>query len=157
MKIMKKVLIVCKGNICRSPLAHGLLDKKVAMADLPWLIDSAGTGNWHIGKLPDPRSIKVADKYGLDIRYQRARQFKVSDFDHFDKIFVMDEQNYQVLANLSRSKTDLSKVELIMNTLSLGNDNIVPDPFHNGQENFEKVYHVLDQVTTAIVETALEC
>lgn len=153
--IMKRVLIVCKGNICRSPLAHGLLDKKVAEVGLPWVIDSAGTGHWHIGKLPDTRSIKCADGHGLDIRYQRARQFEVTDFDSFDKIYVMDRQNRDVLHQLSRSTNDMAKVELIMNVVSPKGDAIVPDPFHNGQEDFESVYEVLDEVTDHIIDKAL--
>jgi len=152
---MKTILIVCKGNICRSPLAHGLLDKKVNAAGLPWVIDSAGTGHWHIGKLPDSRSIKVADQHGLDIRYQRARQFDVEDFDKFDTIYVMDRQNMEVVSNLSRSQSDLDKVELIMSVISPTQEVVVPDPFHNGQENFERVYEVLDMVTDQIVAKAL--
>jgi len=152
---MKSILIVCKGNICRSPLAHGLLDKKANEAGLPWVIDSAGTGHWHIGKLPDRRSIKVADQHGLDIRYQRARQFGVTDFDNFDKIYVMDHQNMEVVQSLSRSQSDLAKVELIMNVISSTKKAVVPDPFHNGQENFERVYEVLDMVTDRIIEKAV--
>lgn len=154
MNIMKRILIVCKGNICRSPLAHGLLDKKVAEAELPWVIDSAGTGHWHIGKLPDERSIKVADAHNLDIRYQRARQFELTDFDSFDKIYVMDRQNLKVLQGLSRKPDDLTNVELIMNVISPDEEAIVPDPFHNGQENFQKVYQVLDKVTDQIIAQA---
>ena len=152
---MKSILIVCKGNICRSPLAHGLLDKKVDEVGLPWVIDSAGTGDWHIGKLPDSRSIKVADQHGLDIRYQRARQFSVADFDSFDKIYVMDRQNMEVVHNLSRSQSDLDKVEMIMNVISPTKEAVVPDPFHNGQENFKRVYEVLDLVTDQIIANAL--
>ena len=137
-------------------MAHGLLDKKVAESGLPWTIDSAGTGHWHIGKLPDPRSIKCADGHGLDITYQRARQFEVVDFDRFDQIYVMDRQNLKVLEGLSRSEDDLTKVELIMNVISPDREEIVPDPFHNGQENFEKVYEVLDKVTDQIVTNAID-
>ena len=152
---MKRVLIVCKGNICRSPLAHGLLDKKVAAVGLPWIIDSAGTGHWHIGKLPDERSIKTADAHGLDIRYQRARQFSISDFDGFDQIYVMDQQNLDVLSELARSEADMDKVDLITKVNSPEEMSCVPDPFHEGQENFERVYEVLDKVTDQIVSKAL--
>jgi len=154
--MMKRVLIVCKGNICRSPLAHGLLDKKVQEVGLPWIIDSAGTGHWHIGKLPDSRSIEVADQHGLDIRYQRARQFEVSDFSAFDRIYVMDKQNLKVLQEMSTATSDMKKVELIMSVVSEDKEAIVPDPFHDGQENFQRVYEVLDDVTDRIISEALQ-
>lgn len=153
---MKRILFVCKGNICRSPLAHGLLDKKVAVAGLPWIIDSAGTGHWHVGKLPDARSIRQGLKYGLDITYQRARQFEIEDFDNFDQIYVMDRLNMKVLQSLSRSVSDMDKVQLIMDIMHPGNEVVVPDPFHNGQENFQKVYEVLDMVTDKIVADAVK-
>lgn len=152
----KKVLIVCKGNICRSPLAHGLLDKKVAKHNLPWTIDSAGTGHWHIGKLPDERSIKVGAENDLDITYQRARQFGVEDFGLFDLIYVMDKQNYAKLSEIAPSAADMTKVMLIMNEMTPGADQDVPDPFHNGVANFYRVYKTLDEVTDRIIEKAVQ-
>jgi len=152
---MKKILIVCKGNICRSPLAHGLLDKKIKMHNLPWSVDSAGTGHWHIGKLPDSRSIKVARSNQLDITYQRARQFAMEDFDKSDIIYVMDEQNHSMLMGCARHDGDRSKINMIMNELYPGTDKDVPDPFHNGQEDFENVYAVLDEVTDRMINKAI--
>jgi protein-tyrosine phosphatase len=90
-----KILMVCLGNICRSPLAHGILEHLVIQKGLNWEIDSAGTGNWHVGQQPDHRSIAVAEKYGIDISGQCCRQFEVSDFDRFDHIFVMDRNNLE--------------------------------------------------------------
>ncbi len=152
----KRILIVCKGNICRSPLAHGLLDEKVEEHNLPWTIDSAGTGHWHIGKLPDERSIKVGYENDLDITYQRARQFGVADFDLFDLIYVMDKQNYAKLKEMAPRASDLEKVDLIMNEMTPGEDQDVPDPFHNGVANFYRVYKTLDNVTDCIIEKAIK-
>ena len=152
---MKKILVVCKGNICRSPLAHGLLNKKAKEQNLPWTIDSAGTAHWHIGKLPDKRSIKVAAEHDLDITYQRGRQFQVSDFDQFDEIYVMDNYNLSMVLDLSRSEVDRAKVDLIMNQLKPGQNLNVPDPFHHGEDNFQEVYRVLDKVTDKMIEKEL--
>ena len=85
-----KILMVCLGNICRSPLAHGIMEHIVVEQGLDWQVDSAGTGDWHIGSPPDKRSIAIAKRYGLDISNQCCRQFQVEDFDRFDKIFVME-------------------------------------------------------------------
>lgn len=110
-----KVLMVCLGNICRSPLAEGTLRRKVEEKDLNWQIDSAGTGSWHVGELPDSRSIHVAAKYGIDLTTQRARQFKKNDLDNFDLIFAMDSSNYQNILKLADNQTQKNKVKLIMN------------------------------------------
>ena len=152
---MKKILVVCKGNICRSPLAHGLLDQKVKEHNLPWIIDSAGTAHWHIGKLPDHRSIQVAKENCLDITYQRGRQFSAEDFDAFDEIYTMDKMNLEMVLKLARSQNDIDKVDLIMNQMPGKEDTVVPDPFHNGKENFENVFKVLDEVTDVMIENAL--
>ncbi len=149
---MKRILIVCKGNICRSPLAQGLLTIKSYKAGLKWTIDSAGTGHWHIGKLPDDRSISVAQSNDLDITDQRARQFSVIDFDRFDQIYVMDKHNESVVLSMATSEQDKVKVTLIMNELYPGQNRDVPDPFHNGKEQFSEVYRVLDMLTDHIVD-----
>lgn len=153
---MKNILIVCKGNICRSPIAHGLLDKKAKENNLSLFIDSAGTGHWHVGKLPDRRSIEVAHQNGLDITYQRARQFQKEDFERFDVIYVMDHQNKKKLIEMTDCPIHLSKMELIMDVSSDSENDIVPDPFHDGKENFHQVYRVLDHVTDQIISKELE-
>lgn len=134
---MKFVLLVCLGNICRSPLAHGIFQHLVNQNGLDWHIDSAGTGDWHIGKLPDPRSVSEAKRNGIDITYQRARQFQVDDFNNFDHIFVMDEDNYLNVSDLARNQTDLDKVQLIIP----GQE--VPDPYFGGDEGFQQVFSML--------------
>lgn len=104
-----KILMVCLGNICRSPLAHGILEHLAKENGLDWEIDSAGTGSWHIGHKPDRRSIAVAKSYGVDISSQRARQFEINDFDRYDFIFVMDENNYKDVIALAKSQEEKIK------------------------------------------------
>ncbi len=149
---MNRILMVCKGNICRSPLAQDLLASKASKAHLYWLIDSAGTGNWHIGKLPDQRSIKVAESNDLDITDQRARQFSKDDFSKFDHIYVMEKENQKIVLSMAPSEKDQSKVELIMNELYPGQNLDVPDPFHDGKEQFDQVFKVLNQVTDEMIK-----
>ncbi len=146
---MTAVLMVCLGNICRSPLAEGVLKSKVNSKN--FFVDSAGTGAWHIGNPPDPRSIEVASKYGIDIASQKARQFEQEDFDKFDFIYVMDASNYQNVLKLSRNKEDRSKVKMILNELYPGENKDVPDPYYGGELGFEKVYQMLEEACNLII------
>lgn len=143
-----KILMVCLGNICRSPLAEGILQSKVHPETVQ--VDSAGTAAYHIGNLPDPRSIDVARKYGLDLTYQRARQFTVGDFDAFDLIYAMDESNYQNILALARSSEDASKVKMILNESNPDSNQSVPDPYYGGNDGFENVYQMLDEACEII-------
>ena len=145
---MTKILMVCLGNICRSPLAEGIMKSKVNTVEVE--VDSAGTAAYHVGNLPDKRSIAVAKKYGIDITDQRARQFKVSDFDTFDLIFAMDKSNLQNILALSRNNTDEAKVRLILNESTPGENNSVPDPYYGGDQGFENVYQMLDESCAAV-------
>jgi low molecular weight protein-tyrosine phosphatase len=145
---MKRILMVCLGNICRSPLAEGLL--KYKLNNSKFYVDSAGTGNWHVGQPPDKRSIAVADRHNLDISYQQCRQFSESDFDNFDIIYAMDANNLQTLKDLSRNDDDTQKVKLILNELFPGENVDVPDPYTGGMAQFEQVYSILDKATTAL-------
>lgn len=142
-----KVLMVCLGNICRSPLAEGILLNKVDPGQV--LVDSAGTGGWHVGNRPDSRSIAVAQKYGLDISSQRCRQFTVNDFNDFDLIYVMDHSNYQNVIAKARNATDTVKVKLLMSEINT-NDIEVPDPYYDSENGFEKVYQMIDQACDKI-------
>lgn len=145
---MIKVLMVCLGNICRSPLAEGILKSKTNSSKI--FIDSAGTAAYHIGNLPDKRSIEVAEKYGIDITKQRARKFTVKDFDTFDYIFVMDESNYQNVISNARDKTDENKVKMILNEIHPKRNLSVPDPYYGGNQGFENVYKMLDEACEVI-------
>ncbi|MBS1533872.1 MAG: low molecular weight phosphotyrosine protein phosphatase [Bacteroidetes bacterium] len=138
-----KILMVCLGNICRSPLAEGILASKLPKDKFK--IDSAGTGSWHIGKQPDQRSIATAQKNGLDITDQRARQFKTTDFDKFDYIFVMDNSNYDDVMAMAKTDAHKAKVDLILNELFPGENVDVPDPYYGSQFGFDSVYQMLDE------------
>ncbi len=145
-----KILMVCLGNICRSPLAEGILKSKVDSSQV--YVDSAGTGSRHVGHSPDPRSIEVAKKNGLDISQQRGRQFSAEDFENFDRIFVMDISNKENVLKLSRTSADKQKVELILNQI-FPNENVdVPDPYYGGISGFDTVYDKLDQACDLIIK-----
>jgi protein-tyrosine phosphatase len=148
-----KILMVCLGNICRSPLAEGILASKLPKDQ--FLVDSAGTGNWHVGNSPDERSIAVAKKNKLDITRQKGRQFKVSDFDAFDYIYVMDNSNFRDVQSLARTDADKAKVKLILNELFPGENVDVPDPYYGMENGFDNVYKMLDQTCDAIAEKLL--
>ena len=145
-----KVLMVCLGNICRSPLAEGLLKSKVNKEEV--FVDSAGTSNYHIGDAPDPRSVSVAQKYGIDISDQMGRQFKVQDFDTFDHIYVMDNSNYRNVIALARNEKDEKKVSLILEKIFPGDEASVPDPYQGGYQGFENVYNMLNEATDIIAK-----
>lgn len=141
--------MVCLGNICRSPLAEGILKAKLSNDSFP--IDSAGTGAYHIGKNPDPRAVAVAKKYGLNISNLKARQFEVSDFDNFDLIYVMDASNYYNVLMLARHDADKAKVKFILNEITPNQNNPVPDPYYGGNDGFETVYSMLNKACENIV------
>ncbi len=145
---MKKILMVCLGNICRSPLAEGILKAKVD--DSKVFVDSAGTSAFHQGAFPDERSIAIAKKYGIDIADQRSRPFEIHDFDDFDLIYTMDTSNYNNILELARDEEDASKVKMI-----LGRGNDVPDPYYGGEHGFRNVFQMLDEACGRIA-TILE-
>ena len=145
--------MVCLGNICRSPLAEGILRSKTEKLGLNIHIDSAGTSNYHIGEHPDKRSIANAKKHGIDISKLKARQFKTEDFDTFDFIFVMDESNYNNVIFHARNETDIKKVELILDRLFPSNNVPVPDPYFGGEDGFEHVFQLLDKACERIANS----
>ena len=142
--------MVCLGNICRSPLAEGILKHKTK--NLSIFIDSAGTASYHIGSLPDSRSIKIASKYGIDLTGQRARQFLEKDFDEFDKIYAMDTDNYANIIALARNQSDKNKVDVILNELYPESYSSVPDPYYGAGDGFQTVYDMLDKACDKIVD-----
>jgi len=147
---MIKVLMVCLGNICRSPLAEGLLKSKVD-SDLVY-VDSAGTGGWHVGELPDSRSIEVARVNGLDISDQKCRKFIKQDFDDFDWIYVMDKSNYSDVMALAKTKAKGCKVTMILNESAPDINEEVPDPYYGGDHGFQHVYELLDEACEQIAK-----
>ena len=135
--------MVCLGNICRSPLAEGILTDLVQNKQLDWTIDSAGTGSWHIGEPPHKGSITVAHKNGIDITRQRARQFSKSDFEDYDVILAMDSQNYRDILSKTNNPEHHKKVELILNYSYPGMNRAVPDPYFTG--GFDEVFSLLSE------------
>jgi protein-tyrosine phosphatase len=146
-----RVLMVCLGNICRSPLAEGILKYKCKQNNLEWHVDSAGTGKWHLGAAPDRRSVQVAAKYGIDITEQRARSINSSDYEEFDLIFAMDTTNYRDIMNWALDKQEENKVKLIMNELYPGEMISVPDPYFD-DNGFETVFDMLNKACDKIIE-----
>lgn len=141
--------MVCLGNICRSPLAQGILTSKTKHIDIT--IDSAGTAGYHIGSPPDKRSIEIADKYNINLRSQRARQFNRKDFDDFDIIYTMDTNNYAHLIALANNTEEREKVQMILNEITPGLCESVPDPYYGGDNGFQEVYEILDRACDKIV------
>ena len=141
--------MVCLGNICRSPLAEGILKSKVDPKKI--FVDSAGTGDYHIGQPPDARSVLVAEKNGLDITEQRCRQFIPEDFDKFDLIFAMDKNNYDNVVALASSERDIKKVKLLLEVLNTSTKE-VPDPYFGGKSGFEVIYRMIDEACTLIAK-----
>lgn len=142
--------MVCLGNICRSPLAHGILESKLSSDK--FYVDSAGTNNYHTGQHPDKRSIKVARENGIDISDQICRQFQLSDFDTYDQIYVMDLANLETVMKLARNSEDRSKVKLISNHRNDQSTVEIPDPYFGGSEGFENVYKILNAICDTLSE-----
>jgi protein-tyrosine phosphatase len=149
-----KILMVCLGNICRSPIAEAIMTSKLPKDT--FVVDSCGTGNWHIGQQPDLRSISVSKKYGLDISTQKCRQIEVTDFDTFDYIYVMDEKNYSDVVALSKNEIQKTKVVLILNELYPNENKNVPDPYFGLENGFELVYKMLDETCEVIAKKLIE-
>lgn len=143
-----KILMVCLGNICRSPLAEGLLASKLPSNN--FFIDSAGTGNWHIGSAPDKRSIAIAKKNEVLIHNQKGRQVSSIDFEEFDYIYAMDKSNYKDLLELAPNEKSKTKVQMILNELFPGENVDVPDPYFGTDYGFEQVYKMLNDACDVI-------
>ena len=142
---MTKILMVCLGNICRSPLAEGIMRSKLSSTH--FFIDSAGTSGFHSGNAPDPRSIEVAQKNGLDISQQKSRPFRAYDLEEFDVIFVMDKANYRDVIRHVQNEDERQKVKLILNYPNSETEE-VPDPYYGGKNGFDHVYNLLEKACT---------
>ena len=138
--------MVCLGNICRSPLAEGILKSKSNNI----IVDSAGTAGYHVGNRPDQRSIEIGLKNNIDITNQRARQFTSNDFDDFDKIYAMDNDNYSKIISLATNQDQIDKVDLILNEVYPNQFKSVPDPYYGGEKGFENIYNLLEKACEQI-------
>ncbi len=144
--------MVCLGNICRSPLAEGILREKLMINKLNVIVDSAGTSGLHTGERPDSRMCETAKTFDLNIDDLTSRKFVVQDFDTFDIIYVMDSSNYSNILALARTTEDKSKVHLILNELYPNKNMAVPDPYYGGEQGFIDVYNLLNEATDKIIE-----
>lgn len=147
-----KILMVCLGNICRSPIAHGLLQHKADLLGLTWEVDSAGTSNWHEGELPNENSVRVMNQHGIDITYQRSRPLTLDDLERFDIIYVMDADNYKEVSDRAISEQQILKLRYIMNEVTPGQNNPVPDPWGLSEKHYQHVYNMLNTATDKIIE-----
>lgn len=140
---MQKILIVCLGNICRSPLAEGIMLKLIKENNINMRVDSAGTSDYHVDEAPDKRTIENAAKHKVDLKPLRARQFKESDFEKFDKIYVMDKSNLANVLLLAKNDAQKIKVDLFLNASHPNQDLEVPDPYFGGEQGFEDVFNLV--------------
>lgn len=153
---MVSVLMVCMGNICRSPLAEEILRVKAEKQGLKIFVDSAGTTSYHAGNSPDPRSSENAKTHGINLSKIRSRQFDVDDFEIFDFIYVMDDYNYENVIAMAGSNEDEQKVEMILNNSFPGKNISVPDPYQGGAKGFENVFQMLDKACDVIVNNLIK-
>lgn len=144
--------MVCLGNICRSPLAEGILRKKALERGLALDIDSAGTSDFHVGDSPDKRTIDNALSHDVDLRNLRGRQFTQEDYQKFDRIFAMDTQNLEDIHALAPDAHSAAKAELLLNLVYPGRDVSVPDPYYGGPDGFEKVFQLVATACDKLVD-----
>lgn len=147
-----RILMVCLGNICRSPLAEGILQQKAVAAGLNWTVDSAGTNGYHIGEAPHPLSQKVARLNGIDISGQRARKFLASDFDRFDIIYAMAPDVLDEMRRIGRNQYNDNKALLLLDILYPGQNREVPDPWYGPEPGYHEVYRLINQACTTLIQ-----
>jgi len=151
-----KILMVCLGNICRSPLAEGILQDKVSKAGLDWIVDSAGTNGYHTGEPPHHLSIKVALQNGIDISKQRSRKFVAEDFERYDKIYAMACDVMDDMKKIAKNKFDANKTDLLLNELFPQQNLEVPDPWYGPEKGYHEAFELIDKVCEAIVKREME-
>ncbi len=153
---MQKILMVCLGNICRSPMAEGIMRSKIEKYKLQAEVDSCGTAAYHVGEQPDRRAMAKLQEHGMDISDLSGRQFEQNDFDRFDMIYVMDSQNYRNVLRLVRNENDRQKVSMIMNEVYPNGQIDVADPYFGGAGGFNDTYQMLDKATEKIAKKILK-
>ncbi|UKJ08058.1 low molecular weight protein-tyrosine-phosphatase [Solitalea lacus] len=146
-----KILMVCLGNICRSPMAEGIMRDLIEKNRLSWQVDSCGTGDWHVGEAPDRRAQRTTQSFGIDISDLRARQFSITDFDLFDRIFVMDQSNYKNVLRMARNNNDKEKVDLLLNISIPGQNCEVADPWYD-ESLFIPVFKQIEDACNEIIK-----
>ncbi len=151
-----KILMICLGNICRSPLAEGILQAKASAAGLDWTVDSAGTGGYHNGDAPHKLSQKVAKLNGIDISIQRGRKYIAADMDAFDRIYTMDQDNYSEVKRISGRQFKPEKTDLILNSLYPGENRSVPDPWYGTEPGYHEVFELLSKACDRIIADYLQ-
>jgi len=147
-----KILMVCLGNICRSPLAEGILHHKVNKRNLNWIIDSAGTAGYHVGEAPHHLSQKVSKQNGIDISKQQCRKFVREDIIRFDKIYVMDSDNYNDVKKICGADWNETKVDLLLNISHPNENKNVPDPWYGQEDGYHKVFKMIDEACEKLLE-----
>lgn len=149
-----KILMVCLGNICRSPLAEGILQSKLPKG---FTVDSAGTISQHEGEFPDHRAMKTAENHGLSLEKQRSRPVKKTDLQNFDKIYCMDLNNYKDVISMAEDENQRKKISLFLEAAGETGENIeVPDPYWGGMDAFEKVYQMLDKAAEQVAKNLIK-
>lgn len=146
-----RILMVCLGNICRSPIAEGVLQHKVQQSGLHWEVDSAGTESYHIGSAPHIHSQEICSRHGLDISQQIAAKFKKEDFKNYDKIYALASDVYNEIKRIGGADADMGKVELLLNELNPGQNQSVTDPYYGGADGYADVYDIIEQACEAII------
>ena len=156
--MVKKILFVCLGNICRSPAAEGVFKQKIKERDLEklFVVDSAGTGGWHVGNLADPRMRETALSRGIELT-SRSRQIEENDLYEFDQILVMDKDNLEAVKSLTKDDMNPvnSKIKLILSYSKKFQLDEVPDPYYGGQNGFDKVLDLLDNAIDGLIDSLI--
>ncbi|MFN3938940.1 MAG: low molecular weight protein-tyrosine-phosphatase [Chitinophagales bacterium] len=147
-----KILMVCLGNICRSPIAEGIMRYKIQEQKLNWEVSSCGTSNWHAGEAPHAGACRIMQKKKMDISHQRAKTFHYSFFEHYDLIYTMDASNYRDVIALAENAEERQKVDMIMNTVEPGRNIPVPDPYYD-ERIYPVVFEMLEKACSKIIET----
>jgi protein-tyrosine phosphatase len=147
-----KILMVCLGNICRSPLAEGILQQKIKATGLNWTVDSAGTNGFHVNEAPHYLSQRVAKKKGIDISHQLCRLFVPEDFDRFDKIYAMAGDVLVEMKKISGNKYIEDKAALLLNAVHPGEDRDVPDPWYGPEAGYYKVYELINEACECLIK-----